>query len=94
MELEAIGQLRDMGLTMKEARSQAQELAQQLLTDVKTWIEGQLAGCKHNPNDCLTLSGMNQVNADCDPLLRCTTNALDDMELQQLVISTQKSILI
>ncbi|KAL4063472.1 hypothetical protein V8B97DRAFT_1876809 [Scleroderma yunnanense] len=85
MELEAIGQLRERGLTIKEARSHAQELAQQLLTDVKTRIEDQLAGCKHNPNDC-----MNKVNADCDSLLRCTTNALDDMELQQLVISTQQ----
>ncbi|KAL4064138.1 hypothetical protein V8B97DRAFT_1904402 [Scleroderma yunnanense] len=90
MELEAIGQLRDMGLMMKEARSQAQELAQQLLTNVKTRIEGQLAGCKYNPNDCVVLSGMNKANADCDPLLKCTTNALDDMELQQLVISTQQ----
>ncbi|KAL4064199.1 hypothetical protein V8B97DRAFT_2026112 [Scleroderma yunnanense] len=77
MELEAIGQLRDMGLTMKEARSQAHEVAQQLLTDVKRQIEDQLAGCKHNPNSC-----MNKVNADCDPLLRCTINALDDLELQ------------
>ncbi|KAL4068813.1 hypothetical protein V8B97DRAFT_2024511 [Scleroderma yunnanense] len=85
MELEAIGQLRDMGLMMKEARSQAQELAQQLLTDVKTRILDQLAECKHNPNDC-----MDKANADCDPLLKCTTNALDDMELQQLVISTQQ----
>ncbi|KAL4071192.1 hypothetical protein V8B97DRAFT_2024071 [Scleroderma yunnanense] len=85
MELEAIGQLRDKGLTVKEAKSQAQELAQQLLTGVKTRIEDQLAGCKHNPNDCI-----NKVNADCVPLLRCTTNALNDMELQQLVISTQQ----
>ncbi|KAL4063485.1 hypothetical protein V8B97DRAFT_2026426 [Scleroderma yunnanense] len=101
MELEAIGQLRDMGLMMKDARSQAQELAQQLLTDVKTCIEDQLAGCKCSPNDYVALSGgllltslihegMNKVNGDCDPLLRCTTNALDDMELQQLVISTQQ----
>ncbi|KAL4076927.1 hypothetical protein V8B97DRAFT_2021613 [Scleroderma yunnanense] len=85
MELEAIGQLRDRGLTMKEARSQAGELAKQLLTEVKIRIEDQLTGCKHHPNDC-----MNKVNADCDPLLRCTTNALNDMELQQLVISTQQ----
>ncbi|KAL4066284.1 hypothetical protein V8B97DRAFT_1981622 [Scleroderma yunnanense] len=61
MELNAIGQLRDMGFTMKEARSQAQELAQQLLTDAKTQIEDQLAGCKHNPNDCVALSGRYQL---------------------------------
>ncbi|KAL4075175.1 hypothetical protein V8B97DRAFT_1896760 [Scleroderma yunnanense] len=90
MELEAIGQLRDEGLTMKEARSQAGELAKQLLTEMKTQIEDQLAGCKHHPNNYLALSGMNKANADCDPLLRCTTNALDDVELQQLMISTQQ----
>ncbi|KAL4067422.1 hypothetical protein V8B97DRAFT_1873572 [Scleroderma yunnanense] len=98
MELEAIGQLRDKGLRMKEAKLQAGKLAKQLLTEVKTQIEAQLAWCKHPPNDCLALlvltclihEGMNQVNANCDPLLRCTANALDDMELQQLVISTQQ----
>ena len=36
MELEAIGQLRDKGLTMKEARPQAGELAKQLVTEVMT----------------------------------------------------------
>ncbi|KAL4064206.1 hypothetical protein V8B97DRAFT_1988201 [Scleroderma yunnanense] len=61
MELEAIEQLRNTGLTMKEARSQAQELAQQLLANVKRQIEDQLAGCKHNPNDCLALSGGYQL---------------------------------
>jgi len=35
-------------------------------------------------------AGMNEANADCDPLLRCTTNALDDIELQHLVISAQQ----
>ncbi|KAL4064061.1 hypothetical protein V8B97DRAFT_1876323, partial [Scleroderma yunnanense] len=100
MQLKAVGQLRDKGLTMKEARSQAGELAKQLLTDVKTQVEDQLAVCKHHPNDCLALSGeyqlvwkwacMNKADANCDQLLRCTTNALDDMELQQLVISTQQ----
>ncbi|KAL4075269.1 hypothetical protein V8B97DRAFT_1867324, partial [Scleroderma yunnanense] len=98
MQLEAIGQLRDEGLTIKEARSQGGKLAEQLLANVKTQIQDQLKGCKHQPNDCLALllltslihKGMNKVNADCGPLLRCTTNALDDMELQQLVMSTQQ----
>ncbi|KAL4075289.1 hypothetical protein V8B97DRAFT_2022282 [Scleroderma yunnanense] len=83
MELEAIGQLRDQGLTMKEAMLQAGELAKQLLVNVKTQIEDQLARYKYPPS-------MNKVNADCGPLLRCTANALDDVGLQQLVISTQQ----
>ena len=34
---------------------------------------------------------MNQEGADCVPLLRCTSEALDDVELQKLVISTQQA---
>ena len=37
---------------------------------------------------------MNKDTADCDLLLRCTTNALDGMELQRLLISTQQTNLI
>jgi len=33
---------------------------------------------------------MNQEGANCGPLLRCTTEALDEVELQKLVISTQQ----
>ena len=57
MKLEAIGQLRDQGLTMKEARPQAGELAKQLVTEVKARIEEQLAKCKYHHNDCLALFG-------------------------------------
>ena len=38
----------------------------------------------------LICAGMNKANADCDPLLRCTTNALDDMGVQQLLMSAQQ----
>ena len=34
---------------------------------------------------------MNQEGADCGSLLRCTTDALDMVELQKLVISTQQA---
>ena len=34
---------------------------------------------------------MNQGGADCTPLLRCTTDALDGSELQKLMISTQQA---
>lgn len=90
MELHAIGKLRDNNLTIKEARSQAGELAKHMLTDITTKIKDQLAGCKYPPNDYVALFDMNKANAACDPLLRCTTNALNDIELQQLVISAQQ----
>ena len=35
--------------------------------------------------------GMNQEGADCVSVLKCTTDALDDVELQKLVISTQQA---
>jgi len=34
--------------------------------------------------------GMHQGDADCGPLIRCTTNALDEVELQKLVVSAQQ----
>ena len=35
-------------------------------------------------------AGMHQEGADCSSLLRCTTDALDEVELHKLVISTQQ----
>ncbi|KAL4075144.1 hypothetical protein V8B97DRAFT_2022188 [Scleroderma yunnanense] len=90
MESLAIGQLIDGGLTMREAISRAGELATQLLAGVRTRIQNQLAGCKYPPKGYVSLASMNETSADCDPLLRCTTNALDGVELQKLVISTQQ----
>ena len=34
---------------------------------------------------------MNQEGADCGSLLRCTTDALNELELQKLIISTQQT---
>ena len=34
---------------------------------------------------------MNQEGADCGSLLRCTTEVLNELELQKLVISTQQA---
>ncbi|KAL4075531.1 hypothetical protein J3A83DRAFT_4089383 [Scleroderma citrinum] len=86
----AIGQLRDEGFTMKEAIQRAKEPAVQMLSKLKMRIEAQLAGCKYPPKDCVSLASMNEDHADCNALLRCTTNALDEEELQKLVISTQQ----
>ena len=35
--------------------------------------------------------GMNQEGADCGSLLICTTDALNELELQKLIISTQQA---
>ena len=38
----------------------------------------------------LLYEGMNKEAADCKPLIRCTTNALDEVELQKIVVSAQQ----
>ncbi|KAL4075049.1 hypothetical protein V8B97DRAFT_1666254 [Scleroderma yunnanense] len=90
LKLLALNQLMRESLTMKEAIPRSGELEGQMLTRLQTRIEGQLSGCKYPPKAYLSLGNMNQEGADCNPLLRCTTNALDDVELQKLVISTQQ----
>ncbi|KAL4076515.1 hypothetical protein V8B97DRAFT_1866773 [Scleroderma yunnanense] len=90
----AIGQLIDEGLSMKEAKLRAGDLAEWMLNYHKTRIINELDGLKCPPKDYLTLANMNQDDADCHPLLRCTTNALGDIELQQLLISTQQTNLV
>ncbi|KAL4078030.1 hypothetical protein J3A83DRAFT_4218969 [Scleroderma citrinum] len=75
---------------MKEAIQRAKEPAAQILSQLQMRIETQLAGCKYPPKDCVPLASMNEDHADCNALDRCTTNALDEEELQKLVISTQQ----
>ncbi|KIM56669.1 hypothetical protein SCLCIDRAFT_1220101 [Scleroderma citrinum Foug A] len=90
MEGKAIGQLIDRGMEMKEAILNAGSLAAQILSEASTKIKNQLKECKYKPKEYLPLGGMNNEVADCDPLIRCTTNALDDIELQKLVVSAQQ----
>ncbi|KIM62743.1 hypothetical protein SCLCIDRAFT_1214852 [Scleroderma citrinum Foug A] len=86
----AIGQLRDEGMSMKEAMLRAGSLAPQIVTEVHKKIKNQLDECKYPPKDYVPLGGMNKEDADCDALIRCTTNALDKIELQKLVVSAQQ----
>ena len=109
MERQAIGQLRDEGIQMKEAMQRAESLATQILSEVSTKIRNQLDRCKYPPKSYLPMSGelssagptvsmvkvlihegMNAKNGDSEPLIRCTINALDDVELQKLVVSAQQ----
>lgn len=56
MKLAAIGELRNQGLTIREAISRAGELATQKLNRLKAGIENQLSQFKYPPKDCLTLA--------------------------------------
>ncbi|KAL4066379.1 P-loop containing nucleoside triphosphate hydrolase protein [Scleroderma yunnanense] len=90
LQFAAIEQLIDQGCTIEEAKEKAGEAAIQMLSKLKMRIETQLDRCKYPPKDCVSLASMNEDHGDCNPLLRCTTNALDEVELQKLVISTQQ----
>ncbi|KIM58322.1 hypothetical protein SCLCIDRAFT_128390 [Scleroderma citrinum Foug A] len=79
--------MREAGITIREAMPRAGEIAAQMLSRLRARIESQLSGCKYPPKAYLPMACMNQEGADCGPLLRCTTDALDDVELQKLVIS-------
>ncbi|KIM60347.1 hypothetical protein SCLCIDRAFT_124477 [Scleroderma citrinum Foug A] len=90
MREQAIGQLRDEGVKLKEAIQRAESLAPKVLSEVSTKIRNQLDRCKYPPKIYLPMRGMNTKDADCEPLIRCTMNALDDIELQKLVVSAQQ----
>ncbi|KIM68385.1 hypothetical protein SCLCIDRAFT_1209209 [Scleroderma citrinum Foug A] len=69
LTLPALSQLRDEGLTMREAMPKAGELAAQMLSILESGIENQLCSCRYPPKAYLTTACMNQEGADCSPLL-------------------------
>ena len=52
---QAIGQLRDEGMQMKEAMLRAGSLAPQILSEINTKIKNQLEQCKYKPKKYLSL---------------------------------------
>ena len=57
MKGQAIGQLRDEGMQIKEAILQAGSLATQILSEVSTKIRNQLSRCLYPPKNYLSMSG-------------------------------------
>jgi len=57
MEGQAIGRLREQGMSMRDAMQNAGSLAPQILSEVRTKIESKLNGCKYPPKTYLSLSG-------------------------------------
>ena len=107
----AFCQLKEEGLTYREAQSRIQDTAAQILNKLKENIESDLSMCKYPPKAYVSLAcklsgqlcniiidlmkylnaAMHQHDTDCAELLRCTTDALDAVELQRLLISTQQT---
>ncbi|KAL4066359.1 hypothetical protein V8B97DRAFT_2025504 [Scleroderma yunnanense] len=90
----AIEQLLDEGKTIEAAKEQAFGLEKQMLTNIQTKIARELAQCTFPPKGYLPLNNMNGPCADCTLLLRCTADALDQVALLQLLITTQQANLV
>ncbi|KAI6151552.1 hypothetical protein BKA82DRAFT_162692, partial [Pisolithus tinctorius] len=82
LELEAIEQLEDQELTVDSTSVAA--LEEKILDSNMAKLKDWLNEFKFAPQDYLPLR-------DCASLLKCTTNALTEERLQQLLISTQQT---
>ncbi|KAJ8580220.1 hypothetical protein M405DRAFT_834693, partial [Rhizopogon salebrosus TDB-379] len=84
----ALGELRTTpGLTRKDIFERTPERVEEIFANANIW--GRLCETRHPPKSYIRLAKMNIDEADCGPLLECTTGALGDEALQMLLISTQ-----
>ncbi|KIK15481.1 hypothetical protein PISMIDRAFT_115117, partial [Pisolithus microcarpus 441] len=89
LELDAFEQLEDQGLSADDAL--VEKLQKEIMNNNMVKLKDWLGKTMFPPHDYLSLTGMQSGSADCTPLLACTTNALKEEGLQQLLISTQQS---
>ncbi|KAI6012799.1 hypothetical protein F5J12DRAFT_740372 [Pisolithus orientalis] len=89
LELEAIKELEECGLGMDKAW--IAEIEGRKLKENITKVRGWLYDFQFPPCAILPLTGMQQEHADCTALLKCTAEALNEENLQILLISTQQS---
>ncbi|KIK15486.1 hypothetical protein PISMIDRAFT_115114, partial [Pisolithus microcarpus 441] len=94
LALDAIQELMNVGMSIDDAMKGAAEVEKGMMNDCRVRVEGWLQEFKFPPKDYLSLTGMQTEGADCTPLLTCTTDALKEEGLQQLLISTQQSNLV
>ncbi|KIO03032.1 hypothetical protein M404DRAFT_146392, partial [Pisolithus tinctorius Marx 270] len=98
LKLDAIEEIEDLGLVVDEV--QVAEVQKGILDEFLAEIEKYLNYCSFQPNGFLPLMRkcsivalmyMHEEGADCTALLKCTTNALNEENLQMLLILTQQS---
>ncbi|KIK12501.1 hypothetical protein PISMIDRAFT_689417 [Pisolithus microcarpus 441] len=89
LELDASEQLEDQGLSVDDV--QVEKLQKEIMNNIMVKLKDWLGKTMFPPHDYLSLTGMQSEGADCTPLLTCTTNALKEEGLQQLLVSTQQS---
>jgi len=86
---EAYGQLKNSGLGRAECKRRTPDLAKEIFGKAKIW--DRLCEALHPPKGHICLADMEKDNADCGPLLECTTAALGEEAMQMLLISTQQT---
>ncbi|KIK21661.1 hypothetical protein PISMIDRAFT_538595 [Pisolithus microcarpus 441] len=91
LRLDAVEILMSKGAIMEDAMKGAAEEERKIVDDCLLRVKGWLNDQRFPPCDYLTLTGMQQGDADCTSLLTCTANALKEEGLQKLLISTQQS---
>ncbi|KAG6332251.1 hypothetical protein ID866_6838 [Astraeus odoratus] len=93
LNLLALEKLRDEGHNMKGAKARAGDVEKTLLMDIQDYIGEQLYQCNFPPKSYLPLAKMNEVESadQCTKLIMCTSDALDTIALQRLLISTQQT---
>ncbi|KAG6327947.1 hypothetical protein ID866_11142 [Astraeus odoratus] len=95
LNLLAIQEVRDKDeeCDMIEAKSRAVDVEKKLLIDMQEAVVEQLHECKFPPKSYLPLARMNkpECSDQCTKLIMCTTDALDTIALQKLLISTQQT---
>ncbi|KAI6097910.1 hypothetical protein EV401DRAFT_2279076 [Pisolithus croceorrhizus] len=91
LALDAVQELMNKGKSVDDAMRGAAEVEKGILEGCLTRVKGWLNKERFPPNDYLSLTRMEQEEAECAPLLMCTANALKEEGLQQLLISTQQS---
>ncbi|KAI6146884.1 GTP-binding protein [Pisolithus tinctorius] len=79
------------GLEVEEAEEKIAKKERKLLEKWLAHIKHELNKCKFPPRGYLPLEKMDQSNADCNALMQCTANVLNEESLQRLLISTQQS---
>ncbi|KAG6331850.1 hypothetical protein ID866_7239 [Astraeus odoratus] len=91
LNLLALEKLRDDGHDMKGAKARAGDVEKILLIDKQECIAKQLHQCQYAPKSYLPLTSEYESGDQCTKLLMCTSDALDTIALQRLLISTQQT---
>ncbi|KAI5996612.1 GTP-binding protein, partial [Pisolithus orientalis] len=88
LHLDAIEELEDEGWEIEGAQEKIAERERELLEKWLAHIKHELGKCKFPPKGYVSLQN---GSADCNALMQCTANMLNEEGLQRLLISTQQS---